>query len=126
MTIDRTGPIVLTIELSEEPFFDEKQQWLVEFQISELGCGLTNSETIDGRYVATTILGPYGFNTITNQKAPEGTCAGSLVGRTATLVFNIQVPLGPWSVGGGTQSVEIGDLNDTGSADDVVIEMPPS
>lgn len=123
VSVDRTGPIVLTIELSEPPQYDDAFQWLAEFQISSLACGLTNTVPIEGRYVTTPDLGSYGFNVITNESAPDGTCEGSLEGTTATIIFNIQPPPGPWTVAGGTQYVEIENQDDDGSSDDVVIDV---
>ena len=121
--VDRTGPIVLTIELSDTPHYDTDFQWLIEFSISDLACGLTNTSTSDGRFVGSDLLGPYGYRTLTNENAPPGTCDGSLDGTTATIIFNIQPLLGPWTIAGGTQYVETANLDDAGSSDDVVIEM---
>lgn len=122
--IDTTGPIVLTVELAEEPMFDTDFQWLVEFSISDLACGLTNTSSSSEGFVGSDLIGPYGYRVLTNENAPAGTCDGSLDGTTATLVFNIQEPLGAWTIAGGTQQVEIENLDDPGSSDDVVIDIP--
>lgn len=123
--IDPTGPIVITIEVSEPPRFDADIQWLVEFSISDLACGLTNTTSTGSGYVGSDTLGPYGYRLLTNEDPPAGTCDGSLDGTTATLTFNVQRPQGPWAVTGGTQHVEIANLDDDGSSDDVVVEIPP-
>ncbi len=121
--VDRNGPIVLTIELSDTPHYDADFQWLIEFSISDLACGLTNTSSPDGSFVGSEVLGPYGYRTLTNENAPPATCDGSLEGTTVTIIFNIQPPLGPWTIAGGTQYVETANLDDAGSSDDVVIEM---
>ncbi len=121
--VESSGPIVLTIELSETPHFDADFQWLIEFAISDLACGLTNTSATDGSFVGSDLLGPYGYRILTNENAPPGTCDGSLDGSTATIIFNVQPPLGPWTIDGGTQYVETANLDDAGSSDDVVIEM---
>lgn len=121
--VDSSGPIVLTVELSDTPHYDADFQWLIEFSISDLACGLTNTSTTDGSFVGSDLLGPYGYRTLTNENAPPGTCDGSLDGTTATIIFNVQPPLGPWTIEGGTQYVETSNLDDAGSSDDVVIEM---
>jgi hypothetical protein len=121
--VDSSGPIVLTVELSETPHYDVDFQWLIEFLISDLACGLTNTSSPDGSFVGSEVLGPYGYRTLTNENAPPGTCDGSLDGTTATIIFNVQPPLGPWTIDGGTQYVETANLDDAGSSDDVVIEM---
>ncbi len=123
--IDAIGPVVLTIEMSETPHFNTDFQWLVEFSISDLACGLTNTETTDEGIAGSDLIGPYGYRILTNEDAPLGTCEGSLDGTTATLIFNIQPPLGPWTISGGTQYVEIENLQDDGSSDDVEIDMTP-
>jgi len=124
--VDGTGPIVLTVELSETPQYDIDFQWLVEFSVSDLACGLTNTEFTEEGTVGSDLIGPYGYRILTNEDAPPGTCEGSLDGRTAIITFNIQPPLGPWSIAGGTQHVEIANRDDDGSSDDVVIEITPS
>ena len=121
--VDSSGPIVLTVELSETPHYDVDFQWLIEFSISDLACGLANTSSADGSFLGSDLLGPYGYRTLTNESAPPGTCDGSLDGNTATIIFNIQPPLGPWTIAGGTQYVETANLDDAGSSDDVVIEM---
>lgn len=122
--VDAAGPIVLTIELADAPRYDTDFQWLVEFSISDLACGLTNSRSQDGSFVGTATIGAYGYRELTNEDAPAGTCDGSLAGTTATLIFNIQPPQGPWTILGGTQQVEIANLDDPGSSDDVAIDGP--
>lgn len=122
--VDPTGPIVLTIELTDEPFFNTDFQWLVEFSINELACGLTNSEPTATGFSGTDTVGSYGYRTLTNEDAPPDACGGELNGSTATLVFNIRRPVGPWAVLGGTQQVETDNLDDPGSSDDVVIDGP--
>jgi len=124
--VDSAGPIVLTIEFSDQPQYDDDFQWLVELSISDLACGLTNTEFTDEGTVATELLGPYGYRLLTNEDAPPGTCEGSLDGKVATIRFNIQPPPGPWMIAGGTQYVELENLEDDGSSDDVVIEMAAS
>ena len=124
--VDATGPIVLTIELAEPPHFDVDFQWLIEFSISDLACGITNTEFTEEGTDGSDVIGPYGYRILTNEDAPLGTCEGSLDERTATITFNIQPPVGPWTISGGTQHVEIENLDDDGSSDDVVIEMAPS
>jgi len=124
--IDDTGPIVLTVELSETPQYDDDFQWLIEFSVSDLACGLTNTEFTDQGTVGSDVIGPYGYRTLTNEDSPPGTCTGSLDGRTAIITFNILPPLGPWAIVGGTQHVEIDNLDDDGSSDDIVIEMTPT
>lgn len=123
--VDPAGPIVLTIDLAQEPQYDVDFQWLVEFAVSDLACGLTNSVSTGSGYTGTGQLGAYGYRVVTNESAPAGACDGRLEGMTATLVFNIQPPQGPWTVSGGTQHVEIQNLDDDGSADDVIIDMTP-
>ncbi len=122
--VDPTGPIVLTIELADEPFFNTDFQWLVEFSINELACGLTNSESTETGFSGTDSVGSYGYRTLTNEDAPPETCGGELTGTTATIVFNIQRPLGPWAILGGTQQVETDNLDDPGTSDDVAIDGP--
>ena len=124
--VDGAGPIVLTVELSEAPQYDNDFQWLVEFSISDLACGLTNTEFTDDGTVGSDVVGPYGYRILTNEDAPPGTCQGSLNEKTAVITFNILPPAGPWTVDGGTQHIEIENLDDDGSSDDVVIEMTPS
>ena len=124
--VDGVGPIVLTIELSEQPQYDDDFQWLVEFSVSDLACGLTNTEFTDEGTAGGYLLGPYGYRLLTNEDAPPGTCEGSLDGNVATIRLNIQPPQGPWVITGGTQHMEIGNLDDDGSSDDVVIEMAAS
>jgi len=124
--VDSAGPIVLTVELSDQPQYDDDFQWLVEFSVSDLACGITNTEFTDEGTVGSDLLGPYGYRLLTNEDAPPGTCEGSLDGKVATIRLNIQPPLGPWVIAGGTQHVEIGNLEDDGSSDDVVIEMAAS
>lgn len=121
--VDAAGPIVLTIELAEPPRFDADLQWLVEFAISDLACGLTNTASTGSGFEGSDVLGPYGYRLLTNEDAPPGACDGDLDGTTATLTFNIQKPLGPWDISGGTQHVEIANLEDDGSSDDVVIDV---
>jgi hypothetical protein len=123
--VDSAGPIILTIELSEPPQYDDDFQWLVEFSISDLACGLTNTSTMDEGVVGSDLLGPYGYRLLTNETAPPGTCDGSLDGNVATIRFNIQPLQGPWVIAGGTQRVEIDNLGDDGSSDDVAIDMTP-
>ena len=124
--VDSAGPIILTVELSDQPQYDDNFQWLVEFSISDLACGLTNTSTTDEGVVGSDLLGPYGYRLLTNEDAPPGTCEGSLDGKVATIRLNIQPPLGPWVIAGGTQYVELENLDDDGSSDDVVIEMVAS
>lgn len=124
--IDPIGPIVLTIELAEPPHFDADFQWLAEFSVSDLACGITNTTSTGQGFVGSEVIGPYGYRILTNEDAPAGTCDGSLDDATATLIFNVQPPQGPWTVSGGTQHVEIQNLDDDGSADDVVVEMTGS
>jgi len=122
--VDDAGPIVVTIELSEQPHYDVDFQWLVEFSLSDLACGLTNSEGTGTGFVGSDLIGPYGYRVLTGETAPAGTCDGELDDTTATIVFNVQPPLGPWTLVGGTQYVEIANLSDNGSADDVAVEVP--
>ncbi len=124
--IDPAGPIVVIVELATPPHYDIDFQWLAEFVVSDLACGITNTSSTDSGFVGSEEIGPYGYRVLTNENAPPGTCDGSLDGTTATIVFNIQAPQGPWSVAGGTQHVEIQNLEDDGSADDVVVEMTGS
>jgi hypothetical protein len=126
IAIDPSGPIIVTIELAEAPQFDLDFQWLVEFSVSDLACGITNTSSTGQGFVGSDEIGPYGYRVLTNEDAPPGTCDGSLDGATATLIFNVQAPRGPWTVTGGTQYVEIQNLDDNGSADDVVVEMTGS
>jgi len=124
VAVDPSGPIVLTVTLADEPFFDADVQWLVEFAVSELACGLTNSESTEDGFTGTDSIGPYGYRVLTNENAPAGLCEGSLDGTIATIAFNIQQPQGPWTIVGGTQHVEIENLDDPGSSDDVAIDVP--
>lgn len=115
---------MVTVEVSEPPQFDTDFQWLVEFSISDLACGITNSTGTGEGFVGGDLIGPYGYRILTNETAPAGTCEGSLDGTTATIIFNIQPPLGPWTLAGGTQHVELANLQDDGSSDNVVIDAP--
>jgi hypothetical protein len=123
VAVDPTGPISVIIELAEPPQYSATFQWLAEFTVSDLACGITNTESTGEGYVGSDTLGPYGYRELTNEDAPAGTCEGSLDGTTATITFNVQPPLGPWTIVGGTQHVEIDNLDDNGSADDVVVEV---
>jgi len=123
--VEDTGPIVLTVEMATTPQYNADFQWLAEFSISDLACGVTNTSTTDEGLIGSDLIGAYGYRILTNEPAPAGACKGSLDGTTATLTFNIQPPLGPWTIEGGTQYVEIENLDDDGSSDDVEIEIAP-